>query len=142
MAEAEINILTQIKPENANAEGNPKEGISLEVFSQPQDTIIPPENITTLAGLPQEGEVPESITEDSIQIAEIEPLKPTEESLQDYVNNMAEKVLEKSLEKGESPQEAAIAALQAGKEAAKEVSSDSEEMNDLSFNLGENLSMI
>ena len=83
--------------------------------------------------------MPESITEDSIQIAEIEPLKPTEESLQDYVNNMAEKVLEKSLEKGETPQEAAIAALQAGKEAAKEVSSDSEEMNDLSFNLGENI---
>ena len=102
MAEAEINTLTQIKPENANAEGNPKR-ISLEVFSQPQDTIIPPENITTLAGLPQEGEVPESITEDSIQIAEIEPLKPTKESLQDYVNNMAEKVLEKSLEKGETP---------------------------------------
>ena len=60
LAEAEINTVTQLKPENANAEGNPKEGISLEVFSEPQDTLIPPENITTLAGgFPEEGEMPE-----------------------------------------------------------------------------------
>ena len=45
--------------------------------------------------------MPENIDEDKLQLAEIEPIRPTEESLQDYVNNKAEKVLENSLEKGD-----------------------------------------
>ena len=89
--------------------------------------------------MPEEGEVSENISQDTSLIAQVAPLRPEEETLQDYVNNVAETVLENSLENGETPQNAAIAALQAGKEAAKEVSTDSEEMNELSFNLGENL---
>ena len=72
--------------------------------------------------MPEEGEVSENISQDTSLIAQVAPLKPEEETLQDYVNNVAETVLENSLENGETPQNAAIAALQAGKEAAKEVS--------------------
>ena len=139
LAEAEINISSQISPENVNAEGNPQEGITTEIFTEPENTSIPPESIAVVAGLPEEGEVPENISQDTSLIAQVAPLKPEEETLQDYVNNVAETVLENSLENGETPQNAAIAALQAGKDAAKEVSTDSEEMNELSFNLGENL---
>ena len=139
LAEAETNISSQISPENVNAEGTPQEGITTEIFTEPENTSIPPESITVVAGLPEEGELPENISQDTSLIAQVAPLRPAEETLQDYVNNVAEKVLENNLENGETPQNAAIAAIQAGKEAAKEVSTDPEEMNELSFNLGENL---
>ena len=98
LAEAEINISSQISPENVNAEGNPLEGITTEIFTEPENTSIPPESIAVVAGLPEEGEVSENISQDTSLIAQLAPLRPEEETLQDYVNNVAETVLENSLE--------------------------------------------
>ena len=77
LAEAETNIFTESKPENTNADGNPQEGISLETLGDPQNILIPPEDELTVAGFPEEGQILENIADEPIQIAEIQPLKPT-----------------------------------------------------------------
>ncbi|PPR24598.1 MAG: hypothetical protein CFH34_01747, partial [Alphaproteobacteria bacterium MarineAlpha9_Bin4] len=128
----------QLNPEISLENGNPQEGISPEAIAEAIEDFIPPEEIA-MVGDPVQGVSSEAITSDQIELAEVIPQSPREEGVQDYINEVAKSILEEKLEQGLSPQESALAALQAGKDAAKEIAENSEEINQLAFNLGESL---
>ena len=130
---------TELSPEQSELDGVPIEGLSEDTFIEPTQLADanPPEQ-SDISGVPEEGSILEEIDQ-TIQTAEITPISPQEGDVQDFVNEITDRVLADSIEKGLSPEEAALAALQAGQNAAREAASTPEEITELAQNLSEDL---